>query len=57
MKKVRFYKAKSGYWIAEFPIKGESYLRRMTCGTTENDLRKAIIRYEKKGYKIILSNS
>lgn len=52
MKTVNFYKAVSGYWIAEFPIKGESKLRRMACGNTEEELKKTILRYAKKGYKI-----
>lgn len=52
MKIVNFYQAVTGYWIAEYPIKGERKLRRMPCGNTEEELRKAILRYEKKGYKI-----
>jgi hypothetical protein len=52
MKIVTFYQAVTGYWIAEYPIKGERKLRRMPCGNTEEELRKAILRYEKKGYKI-----
>ena len=52
MKTVNFYKAISEYWIAEFPIKGERKLRRMPCGNTDEELKKAILRYEKKGYKI-----
>ena len=52
MKTVNFYKAVSEYWIAEFPIKGERKLRRMPCGNTDEELKKAILRYEKKGYKV-----
>ena len=52
MKTVNFYKAVSGYWIAEFPIKGERKLRRVSCGNTNEGLKKATERYEKKGYKI-----
>ena len=52
MKTVNFYKAVSGYWMAEFPIKGERKLRRMPCGNTNEELKKAILRYEKKGYKV-----
>lgn len=54
MKSVNFYKAVSGYWIAEFPIKGERKLRRMAVGQTKDELNKAILRYEKKGYKVYL---
>lgn len=51
-KNVNFYKAVSGYWIAEFPIKGERKMRRMACGNTDEELQKAILRYAKKGYKV-----
>jgi hypothetical protein len=52
MKTVNIYRAVSGYWIAEFSVKGESKLRRIACGNTDEELKKAILRYEKKGYKV-----
>ena len=54
MKTVLFYKAISGYWYAEFPIKGESKKRIMAVGKTYKDLVAAIKRYEEKGYKTLL---
>jgi hypothetical protein len=54
MKSVTFYKAVSGYWFAQFAIKGERKPRRLSCGTTETDLQKAIERYKSKGYEITI---
>jgi hypothetical protein len=55
MKHVIFYKATSGYWFAQFPIKGECKPRRMACGTTDQDLQNAIERYTKKGYSYTIN--
>ena len=55
MKHVIFYKATSGYWFAQFPIKGEGKPRRMACGTTDQDLKNAIERYTKKGYSYTIN--
>lgn len=54
MKKANFYKAVSGYWIAEFPIKGQSKLRRMPVGNTNKELEEALVRYQKKGYDVCI---
>lgn len=54
MKKANFYKAVSGYWIAEFPIKGQRKLRRMPVGNTNKELQEALVRYQKKGYDVCI---
>lgn len=56
MKTVNFYKAISGYWMAEFSIKGQTKLRKYPCGNTTQDLKNAVLRYEKKGYKVLIES-
>lgn len=50
MKTFTIYKAKSGYWIAEFSIKNSSKPRRIPLTDSPKE---AIRRYESKGYKFV----
>jgi hypothetical protein len=53
MKYVRFYKAVSGYWFAQFTVRNSNVMRLMPIGRKDEDLQAAIKRYSKKGYTII----
>jgi hypothetical protein len=51
-KKVKIYKAISGYYFASFTVKGKSKPRIIPLGTTEEEVKDAIKRYRAKGYLV-----